>query len=46
MVVGFVLDMAHIMIHQEELEKDQHRQIWKFQNTSLLILTQLKLDDK
>ena len=32
---GFVHVMVLIMIHLEELEKDQLQQIWKFLNTNL-----------
>ena len=44
-MVGFVHVMDLIMIYQEELEKAQHQQIWKFPNMNLLTLTQLKLDN-
>ena len=36
--------MDHIMICLGELEKVQHLRIWKYQNMSLSMLTQLKLD--
>ena len=42
---GFVHVMGHIMILQEESEKVQPQQIWKFLNISLLMLTQLRLDN-
>ena len=32
---GFVHVMVHTTIHLEELEKDRHLQIWKYQNTNL-----------
>ena len=32
---GFVHVMDPIMIHQEELEKDQLQKIWKFRNIFL-----------
>ena len=43
-MAGFVLVMDRTMIHQEELEKDLHRQIWKFLKMNLLTLVQLKFD--
>ena len=45
-MVGFVLVMDHIMIHQEELEKVQPQLIWKFPNILLLTIIQLRLDKK
>ena len=45
-MVGFVPVMAHIMIYLEGLEKVPLQQIWKYQNMNLLIVIQLKLDNK
>ena len=42
---GSVHVMDHITTFQEELEKVQHQQTWKFLNTNLLMLIQLKLDN-
>ena len=36
---------SHYDTSQEELEKDQHQQIWKCLNTNLLMQIQLKLDN-
>jgi len=41
---GFVHVMDLIMIHLEELERDQHLGTWKFPNMNLLMQIQLKLD--
>ena len=46
LTVGSVHAMDHTMIHLEELEKVLHQQIWKFQNTNLWTVIQLKLDNK